>query len=62
MTILNVNYRQFEEYHFVFAQMNAAMLHWWAKQNNYFIVYISFLVLVTNAVRIHLTKNKKNAS
>lgn len=24
MTILNVNYRQFEEYHFVFAQMNAA--------------------------------------
>ena len=32
MTILNVNYRQFEEYHFVFAQMNAALLHWWAKQ------------------------------
>lgn len=35
------------------------MLHWWAKQNNYFIVYISFLVLVTNAGRIHWTKNKK---
>lgn len=60
MTILNVNYRQFEEYHFVFAHQ--CRLHWWAKQNNYFIVYISFLVLVTNAERIHLTKNKKNAS
>ena len=28
----------------------------------YFIIYISFLVLVTNAGRIHLTKNKKIVS
>ena len=38
------------------------MLLRYAKQNNYFIIYISFLVLVTNAGRIHLTKNKKIVS
>jgi isocitrate dehydrogenase kinase/phosphatase len=29
----DVNYRQFKETSFV-AQMNAAALHWWAKQKN----------------------------
>ena len=38
------------------------MLLRYANQNNYFIIYISFLVLVTNAGRIHLTKNKKIVS
>ena len=38
------------------------MLLKYANQNNYFIIYISFLVLVTNAGRIHLTKNKKIVS
>lgn len=38
MTILNVNYRQFEEYHFVFAYKKQPMLLRYANQNC-FILY-----------------------
>ena len=46
----------------LFLHIGSSMLLRYANQNNYFIVYISFFVLVTNEVRILLTKNKKIVS
>ena len=53
-----VNLCQFKEC-ILFLHIGSSMLLRYANQNNYFIVYISFFVLVTNAERILLTKTKR---
>ena len=47
---------------FFFAYKKQLKLLKYAIQNNYFLGYLSFLILVTNAGRILLTKKEKGSS
>ena len=58
MTILNVNYRQFEEYHFVFAYKKQPMLLRYANQNC-FILYFFWSCSPMQCHCIHLSKDEK---